>query len=435
MPTNQEVLIIGAGPAGIGVGLSLDDEATVIEQGERPGGICRSIHWHGAVFDIGGHSFHTPHPDVRDLVFSAVEMYTQPRHAVVATHGSLISYPFQKHFNQIPDEQVVSECETGLAATHETGAAAHFEDYLQQRFGAGIAKHFLLPYNRKLWGEDLTRLAADWAGERVAASAKQVERFEVTGGRRRPLQSNTSVAYPAQGGFDQIVDSLADRLSDLRLNQQVQRIDTKLRQAHLQNGDVLSWNQLVSTMPIDRLLSLIPTAPQDLIADAARLEALPLELVLIVVGHSVDTPIQRIYSADPACPAHKIAINHNSSPYLRSLPNHAILGEVSAWREKPRPQEGFERAMVRSLESFGVIRGADDVVATKTIAVPKAYPAPTHDRDAIVTRIKTWLGEQGIYTVGRFGEWAYINCDEALHRGLRLGRELADGQTGHRQVA
>ena len=50
-----------------------------------------------------------------------------------------------------------------------TGGTRHISMFLNRRFGRGIAELFMLPYNRKLWGSDLTRLGTDWVAERVAA--------------------------------------------------------------------------------------------------------------------------------------------------------------------------------------------------------------------------------------------------------------------------
>jgi UDP-galactopyranose mutase len=425
MQDSQRTVIIGAGPAGIGAGLALGDRAIVVEQESEPGGLCRTLARQGAVCDYGGHSFHTPHPAIRELVFSAVEMCQQKRQAWCATHGTMIPYPFQAHFGEIGRPEVVEECRAGLALATDGRGAADFEEYLQRRFGPGIARHFLLPYNRKLWGLDLRRMAADWAGERVAASAGKSERFDQTGGRRKPLQSDTPIAYPAQGGFGQIMSALASRLPDLRLGRTVVGVDPKNRTAHLHDGTTLRWDRLISTIPLDRLLSLLPEAPAEQRTAAARLQALPLALVLVIVGHPVDTPIQRVYSADPDYPAHKTALNHNSSPRLRALPQHAIVAEVSSLRDKPLPAQGLERTVVHHLTVLGLISSPAVVQATEVVSVPYGYPVPTHDRDAVVAGLKAWLAERGIHPVGRFGEWAYINADEALHRGLTLGRALA----------
>jgi protoporphyrinogen oxidase len=420
----EPIIVIGSGPAGLGAGLALGDEGVVLEESARPGGLCSTIEFEGAVFDWGGHSFHTPHPEVRELVFGALEMYEQPRRAYCWSNGTLIPYPFQAHFRELPDRAVVEECARGLADVSPNVPARDFGEYLLGRFGDGIARHFLLPYNRKLWGGDLTRLAADWAAERVAALAGSGQVFAVSGGRRTPLRCDTIVAYPARGGFAEITTALGRRLPDLRLGQGVRRIDPLRRELVTSRGDVLRWRGLVSTLALDRLLSLLPDVPPPVALAARALEALPLALVLVVCDHPVDTPVQRVYCAGPEIPAHKIVLNHNSSPYLRSLPRHGIQAEVA--RPDPADLAGgaLERQVVRGLCALGLVRSPAVVRATRALFVPRAYPVPTAGRDEAVRLITGWLAARDIFCAGRFAEWAYINADEAIHRGLTLGARL-----------
>src|SRR5690606_25562371 len=61
-------LVIGAGPSGLAVAYSLQNNTLVLEKEATVGGLCRSIYHRGGVFDIGGHSFHTPHPEVYGIV-------------------------------------------------------------------------------------------------------------------------------------------------------------------------------------------------------------------------------------------------------------------------------------------------------------------------------------------------------------------------------
>lgn len=424
MVRQHRIVVIGGGPAGIGAGLALEDRGCVLEAGNEPGGLSSTIELDGAFFDLGGHSFHTPHPEVRELVFNALEMYEQKREAWCYSHGELIPYPFQAHFRQLPDPEVVEQCAAGLTQADGGNGAADFEEFLVRRFGPGIAEHFLIPYNRKLWGPNLRRLAADWVGERVASSESSQEKFDERGGKRKPLQTNTTVAYPARGGFGEIMRALAGRLPDLRLGQEVAEIDPLRKSLTLRDGQSMRWDQLISTMSIHQLLALLPDVPAELAAEAERLQILSLALVLVVVGHPVDSPIQRIYCAGPELPSHKTALNHNSSPYLRSLPHHGVLAEISVDPARPLATDDLQRRVIKGLLKTGVIQSADEVRTTKVIKMPNGYPVPTHDRDAIMGRIKAWLTERGIHTLGRFGEWAYINSDEALSRGLMLGRML-----------
>lgn len=424
MTNNAPVVIIGAGPAGIAAGIALGPQALVLERKSHVGGLSTSIELDGAVFDLGGHSFHTPHAHVRNMVFDALEMEKQVRDARCYTYQTLIPYPFQKNFREINNATVVQECADGLANADGGADASNFEEFIIGRFGAGIANHFMLPYNRKIWGRDLKRLAVDWVGERVAAPEGVRERFDNTGGQRRPLQDNTSVAYPARGGFGEIFKALGRQIHDIRFNQTVKRINLKRREVVTTNGDTFVWENLISTMPIEVLFQMIGDVPQELVDAAARLEYLSLKVVLIVVGSSIDVEIQRVYSADEQIAPHKIALNHNSSNYLRSLPQHGIMAEVSYSDEKPLRREDLDAWVVENLHEIGLIRDITKVRTTKVVDVKYAYPVPTVERDAIVQQIKAWLGEHNIYTLGRFGEWAYINSDEALHRGLTLGHAL-----------
>lgn len=426
---NPEVLVLGAGPAGLGAALALGSRGMVLEQADTAGGLSGSFEFEGAVFDQGGHSFHTPHPDVRRLVEEAVELFEQPRDARCFSHGRLIPYPFQKHFRALGDESIVRECADGLQVAGAQPAPQNFLEYLQQRFGAGIARHFLVPYNRKLWGADLTRLAADWVGERVAAPEGVHEVFDERGGRRKPLQPDTRVAYPARGGFGTIMTALAERLPNVRYHQRVVRIDPRACTVTTRSGDTFAYRDLVSSLPLPALVAACADVPREVKESVSALQYLSLKVVLLVIGHPVNTGIQRVYCADDTVPAHKVALNHNSSDYLRALPRHGIMAEVSCANGTP-PDRELVSWTIEGLRTMGILETPDEVVATRVVSVEHAYPVPTLDRDAQVARIRAWLAEHRIHPLGRFGEWAYINSDEALYRGSQLGKLLASRQLG-----
>ena len=426
MKQKEYIVVIGAGPAGVGAGLALGKRGLVLDSCKEVGGLCRAIKLDGAVFDWGGHSFQRPHPEIRDLVFNSLDMYEQKRDACCYSQGVMIPYPFQANFRQIEDLKVVQKCAAGLSTAVGSKGACNFEEFIVRRFGAGIAGHFMFPYNQKLWGIDLKRLATDWVEERVAAPEGLQEKFLTTGGKRKPLQPETMVAYPARGGFGEIVQALARQLKALNLGKTVLRLDISRRELITKDQQVIRWNRIVSTMPINKLFEILPEVPPAIAKDLSRLEFLSLALVLVVIKHPVDTSLQRVYCADPEMPFHKVVFNHNSSPYLRSLPYHGIMAELSYSPGKPLPQLDLETRVVQGLLTMGIIKSSDEVHSTKVIKVPYGYPIPTHERDRIVHRLKGWLERRRIHTVGRFGEWAYINSDEALFRGLALGRALAD---------
>jgi UDP-galactopyranose mutase len=423
--TKKRNIIIGSGPTGIGTAIGLGNDCLVLEAGQEAGGFSMSIEINGAVFDYGGHSFHTPHPEVKELVYNSLDMYEQQRDARCLFQGELIPYPFQKNYRQLSDPKVVEACRIGLEQTSDGKQAPHFEQFIEERFGSGIAEHFMLPYNRKLWGRDLKRLSTDWTSQRVAAPEGEKETFDQKGGQRKPLQGDTKVAYPVKGGFGEIWKALAKKIRYLELGKQVNVIDPIKRIAYTLDGGEYSYENLVSSMPITLLLQRIEGTPERLIRRATALDNLSLRLGLVVINHPVDTDIQRIYSAEEHIAAHKTAINHNSSDYLRRLPKHGIMMEISEGPEKALIRQDMERWILDNLLEMRLIRSESEVEKIAIHEAKYAYPVPTHDRNEIVEEIQHWLNEHQIYSIGRFGQWAYINSDEALYRGLVLGQSLA----------
>lgn len=422
-----DTLVIGAGPSGLSLAFHLGGNTLVLEKEPEVGGLCRSIEHQGGVFDIGGHSFHTPHPEVRDLVerLMAGRWCWQQRDARVYTHQTLIPYPFQRFFDRIPDPAVVEECRRGLSEVRSGERATNFEEYLLARFGSGVAKHFMLPYNRKLWARDLKRMSCEWAGERVAAPQGVPERFDTTGGQRMPLQPETVVGYPADGGYAEIYKSFVPHLPALELNQEIERIDPLEKIAVTATGGTVRWRRLVSTIPLPALLRMVEGTPDALIGAVDRLEYMSLDLLLILVGDPLPDAPQRLYVADPAVPPHKIAFNHTSSESLRRRPVHAITAEIAYSPDKPlQDPQALEKQTIDFLVDIALLRSAADVIWTDHLDIRYAYPVYTHQRLATVQAAKEYLEPLSIHTLGRFGEWEYVNSDRCIKKGMDLARAL-----------
>jgi hypothetical protein len=109
------------------------------------------------------------------------------------------------------------------------------------------------------------------------------------------------------------------------------------------------------------------------------------------------------------------------------LPRHGVQVEISEFNPftSSTNLKDLVNGVVAGLLRMGLIPSPDYVRCTEVLRIPFGYPVPTHARSNIVALAQHWLSEHGIYTVGRFGEWAYINSDEALYRGHCLGMKLA----------
>ena len=287
MEKKVDYLIIGAGPSGLSLANELGGDTLILEKESEVGGLCRSIEIDEGVFDIGGHSFHTPHPEVNELVSNLLDggIFKQKREARVFTNGQLIDYPFQKHFEQISNAEIVKECEIGLDNVDNTSSnPENFEDYIIDKFGQGISKHFMLPYNKKLWARDIKSISCEWTSERVADVKGKNESFQTSSGKRKPLQSDTKVGYPQKGGFQEIFRSFENLLPNLLCNKEVSSIDISKKIARSKDGVSYKYNTLISTIPLPILVRIIEGCDEHVIKEADSLEYMSLRVALLLVG-------------------------------------------------------------------------------------------------------------------------------------------------------
>jgi UDP-galactopyranose mutase len=121
----------------------------------------------GFTFDFAGLIMFSNDPGVHELYKTLLgdNVHWQDREAWIYTKNVYTRYPFQGSLYGLPAEVVAEcilgavECATGrtqtLSETNGNGkkpaAPQNFEDFIYNVWGRGIAEHFAIPYNRKLW--------------------------------------------------------------------------------------------------------------------------------------------------------------------------------------------------------------------------------------------------------------------------------------------
>src|SRR5215210_2029166 len=97
----HEVVVIGAGPAGLTAAYELGKQgetATVLESDSVVGGISRTAEREGWRFDIGGHRFFTKVPQVEALwheILPDSDFLLRPRMSRIFYDGKYLDYPLK----------------------------------------------------------------------------------------------------------------------------------------------------------------------------------------------------------------------------------------------------------------------------------------------------------------------------------------------------
>lgn len=428
------VIIIGTGPAGLSTSYHLRDvEHLLVDKDPEPGGMCKSFELGGAVFDLGGHAFYTAHTYVQNLITNVfgVDLYRQPRRAWVYSHDEYVPYPFQCNLFGLPLD-VVKESLVGLydALLERSDApVTNLADWIDRSFGAGIAKHFMRPYNEKLWAHPLEEVSFEWTPRRVvSADVEAIVEGALTRSGFNDFP-NHHVFYPAKGGYFNLYQGFLAHTAERRHNDAVVSVNLAKKYIVTESSGRIDYEYLVSTMPLDELIEIAMDAPTCCRAAAAKLKFNSLFLVNLVYGRPKITDKHRVYSADPTIPFHKLVVNSTASPDLFERETFGIQGEVSFSPHKHVARSGLEERMSESLVRIGFTDPDDDIVASSVVTLPHAYPVYTQDTPAAREHLLSELENRGVYCAGRFGEWMYLCSDEAVMRG-RMRAEQVGAKVG-----
>jgi len=425
-----KTIIIGAGPTGLSVDYHLNGNGIVLENLPVVGGLCRSFEMNDVVFDIGGHSFHTAHNTIRSFIPNelGVELFLQKRDARILFKGSVIPYPWQRFFHLIDDKKVVEDCIKGLEMRPQYSQPKNLHDFILVKYGTGIAQHFLFPYNRKLWRHNLGEISCDWASERIVSFRNKPSAEINASEQRTPLDENSLVGYPAKGGFNVIFKKMAARLSNIQFEQKVCFIDPHSNLLRTSRGDVFKWEKIVSTMPVTELVTMVRDVPNHIVQLANELPYVSLQVDFFVTSEPLVGVPQRLYCADADMPAHKIVFNSLSSENERNKPYHSIISETSIGDFGKSSCCDRTARIFKRLCDVGLIKDKMKILSHRYELVKYAYPVRGRQVKRIMDSLNAYLEHLGIYSIGRFGQWEYINIDQCFLKSKQLAERLISEQ-------
>jgi protoporphyrinogen oxidase/glycosyltransferase involved in cell wall biosynthesis len=447
-------VIVGAGPTGLSAAYHLGADTLLLDRNETVGGWCRSIEDKGFTFDHAGHIMFSNDPYVLKMyeVLLGDNLHWQNREAWIYSKGVFTRYPFQGALYGLPPK-VITECVMGAiearyGADNDADAAEaasiddccadgtadvcntdrsvrgqvkNFEQFIYKVWGKGIAKHFAIPYNRKIWTVPLTEMETSWLGGRVPLPNLE----EIVQGALepspRPVGPNARFGYPRKGGFQALMNGFLPHIKGkIELGAEVVQVLPREHIVALADGRRFRYADLISTMPLPELVKAIgDEAPEEVRKAAKGLRHVSIRCVNIGIDR-VATDKHWIYYPEDTI-FHRIFVQGNASPECNPPGGFGFTCEISYSPTKPLPLEGEEliARAVADCRKVGIIREGDRILAANQVDMPYAYVLYDHQRARKVETCKAWLKQFDITLVGRYSEWEYYNSDHALLAGKR----------------
>ena len=444
-PSGPEVVVIGAGPAGLTAAYMLtkhDVASTILESDDVVGGISRTVERDGWRFDIGGHRFFTKVKPVDDLWFEILgedDFLRRPRLSRIFYKGKYYNYPLvpmNALRNLGPVESLRCVGSYAWVRVNPPKNQETLEGWVAARFGWRLYRTFFKTYTEKVWGVPASSLGSDWGAQRI----KNMSLFRAGWEAIRPksLRSKdkskqvTSLIeefnYPKYGPgmmWEKAMQLVAEKGTKVHFRSRVTKV-------HHENGAADSvtaetdgtpttypCTHVISSMPMSHLLEAMdPPAPPEVLAAAHGLKYRDFMTVALVVPESVGFPDNWIYIHDPQVRVGRIQNFGVWSPYMVK-DGRTCLGLEFFVNEGDdmwsKPDADLVEQGKRELEYLGLAR-PDQIESGYVVRVPKAYPVYDSKYQANVDVLRGWIAENApnVFPTGRNGMHKYNNQDHSM---------------------
>jgi protoporphyrinogen oxidase len=440
----MKIVIIGAGPCGLGAAQKLTavgfKDWILLERHTYAGGLAASFtDDRGFTWDQGGHVIFSHYPEFDQMLEDTCggDLLFHRRRSFVNVGNSLVPYPLQNNLRHLPRDQALAAL-SGLGHAPGGSPTMPFDQWLMSTFGDGLCRLFLQPYNQKVWATDLSRMSSQWVAERVSVVSfdRALRNLLVSDHDESDWGPNSTFVFPLRGGTGEIFRRLAARLpaDNVHYNREVLRLDLRRKALKLQDGSSLNFDRLISTMPLDELVTRTEGLPDSLQESARDLRHSGTH----AVGYGFEAALREdwcwMYFPEFDVPFNRVTNFARYSPFNvpagRTDRYCSFMSETSFSDTKPEDKGRVAETTLRGLYKKGLIPGAVQPASVYTMQIPYAYPVPTLGRDGALRHIQPYLMQHGVFSRGRFGAWLYElgNMDHSYKQGIDIVDFILSGK-------
>ena len=393
-------LVLGAGPTGLSFANKLmqlgEKDFVVLEKENEPGGLCRSKEVDGAALDIGGgHFLDVRRQEVNEFLFAFMpeeEWDLYSRDSRIEVQGNTIGHPFEANIWQMPEEKQVEYLKSIAVAGCNLGEEMpeHFIDWIKWKLGEKIAEDYMIPYNSKMFGDNLNQLGTYWLEKLPNVSFDETLLSCLNKKPYGTQPGHAEFYYPQKYGYGELWLRMGKALGEkLICDASVKAVDFVNKKVQLHNGEVYEAEYIITTIPWTSFECI--GMPREV--EASLKELKHTSVVIEYHAEKLDTDAHWIYYPDRELDYHRILVRHN---FLKNSNGY--------WTETN--SERFAEA---------------DHYFYKN---EYAYPLNTILKPEVIKNLLAWSKERNVIGLGRWGEWEHFNSDVTVLRALKLAEEL-----------
>ena len=397
----KKYLILGAGPAGLTVANKLKEKGEtdflLVEKEDEVGGLCRSKEVDGTDLDIGGgHILDVRRPEVNEFLFSYMpkeEWNIFDRDSKIHYKDSYLDHPFESNIWQMELEDQLDFIESISKAGCVKGETKpeKFVEWINWKLGEKVTEEYMLPYNQKMFGEDLDQLGTYWLEKLPDVSFRETLQSCLEHKPYGKEPGHAQFYYPKKYGYGELWLRMGKAVEDnLLLNARVMTLDVSKKEIVLEDGTVIEFETLITTIPWTCFT--LENVDEKILEMIGKLKHTSVDIEYF--EDNLDTTSHWIYEPNPEISYHRILVRPNFFPISKGY-----------WTETNK-----DRVHLKKKEG------------TYHYLNEYAYPLNTIGKNEIMAELLSYMKDRNVIGLGRWGEWQHYNSDLTV----KLAMDLVD---------
>lgn len=454
MGQSKHTVILGGGPCGLYAGRVLARagyKVTILDKGDRPGGLATSHERDGNWYDMGCHMLHEFDQEIYEDIMQLMGEESIPveLNAKIRWAGAFYRYPLQgaDMFRGIPLGTLffytmglfVAQIRSSLVPWVPKNA----EEALIMLYGRPLYEFFFKDFTHRYWGMHPSELSATFITTKMprlsavdmlkkylgkigikergvhavdSALREETLHYSRTGAEAMPrhiaraIQENGGEVLQGAEVTRVTIDETTNRVQSVR---------------YLKDGaeHELLCDECISTIPIPHLVQrTLPQAPDGVMHAASRIRYKPIAIYGLLVNKPKCIDALYIYYRDREF--HRVGEPKNAGLTVKPEGHSVLIVETTCevGDEKWRGTDDIKERILTDLEAENICH-RDDVVQMHLLTSETGYPVFGLGFEQSLETIKSWIRTiPNLQSAGRQGAFTYPN----MHSAMRMGAKAAD---------
>ena len=434
-----DILIIGAGPAGLTAGFKLlnkKDFIIIEKDSEYVGGISRTEKYKNFKFDIGGHRFFSKSKEINQLWDQILpnDIILRKRSSRILFKNKFYSYPLkpiQALLNLGFYESFLVVISYLRAKFFKNKNIRTYQDWVVDKFGKRLFKNFFETYTEKVWGMKCNEISSDWAAQRIKGlDLKKLIINSLIKKKNKNIKTLINeFKYPRKGPgmlWEAARDKINENENKIYMNANAYKYEYVSNRKYWKVNCIINdeeyevdCKQIINSAPLKEVVNNISPILKNK-NEANFLKYRDFITVAVILDYKLNIEDNWIYLHDPEIKAGRLQNFSSWSPeMIDQTKNCACVGLEYFCNQGDKLWTSDDKTILdiakKDLNKISII-DTNKISDYKVVRQEKAYPVYDENYKNSVTKIVDELKNNysTMHMVGRNGMHKYNNQDHAM---------------------